>query len=494
MAKSAIGEYVHYHAINYEKYGIRRKDKGGSNSNYNFQAYLNTVKKRANTLNTSKGINAKDKQRIENLLTGLFQGKQTGHSNQIAKIQNWVNQQIKQEFENSMGDISKFWESGEILSNLPIGVKSIDTFSEDQSYTTAKVIKEKIEQLRINIQQNTDFSKNINQEQLNKLIQIEKECQNLLPRVSKEIENKVKIGNTNGRDGKWVSSQARVTSTTNIMQQLNELIKIYGAVPNISLQKGRMFELAVYAVLQTLQYNGVKTLNKFLTENIKNVVGDATTKVQIDTTNLANFTMQNINGYTKIGDAYISVKGTQNKTDIQVDYYGEEIKPLYISAKNTKSLNKNIKIVNGQSLLYILQDEESRFVNHYLNVASQHGNNKYVYDFGIRRQNAVKVVQYITAYKAISGDTYGKQDSSAGIFIINRGGKISILNIGEMISKAIKTSRNPNDYFAFDEGDEIFQNFQNNRADTIENRLNNLLNEIHSRKIVAYIKPSAQTL
>ena len=117
----------------------------------------------------------------------------------------------------------------------------------------------------------------------------------------------------------------------------------------------------------------------------------------------------------------ITKKGfeAQGKVDIEVEYKSGY---LPISVKNyTLAAQRDISLVSGTGLLFLLQDEFSDYVNHYLNVIAYHQDTGYGSEL---REQAYLATAYTVLYKAITGDVYGHfGDDVAEIFVVHDASK-----------------------------------------------------------------------
>lgn len=116
-------------------------------------------------------------------------------------------------------------------------------------------------------------------------------------------------------------------------------------------------------------------------------------------------------------DGKYTVKHSQGKIDIILSPEDKNLKPINVTAKNYSSLN-NIHVVSGQSLLYLLQNEDIDFVNHYLNLAClKDGDTKSKNEaFFI---DAATILSQSILSQVITGATYGKGTSEiAGVMVL----------------------------------------------------------------------------
>ena len=91
----------------------------------------------------------------------------------------------------------------------------------------------------------------------------------------------------------------------------------------------------------------------------------------------------------------------------------------------------------------MLQDLDSDFVNHFLNLYAAHGKMEGQKNVGIdnsrlaaMKSGILQEIKLILLYKGLTGDTSGR--SSANLFIINDSskGKVKVLDMYEIINRA----------------------------------------------------------
>lgn len=109
---------------------------------------------------------------------------------------------------------------------------------------------------------------------------------------------------------------------------------------------------------------------------------------------------------------------TQDKLDVQINWYGDT---LNISAKNYKLKDDSDKIhlVSGTSLLYIMQNENVDFINHWLNTVTV--NSFLSNDEPMNKnllQEAHTTMKTIILAKALTGQNLGR-NGVADTFVLN---------------------------------------------------------------------------
>ena len=86
--------------------------------------------------------------------------------------------------------------------------------------------------------------------------------------------------------------------------------------------------------------------------------------------------------------------------------------------------------------MFLIQDEHSSFINHYLNIIATHPDG----NVSAKITEAHEAMKYTILYKALTGDVYGRQ--AASIFLVNdnsQEGGVRIYEMKDLIEKAEET-------------------------------------------------------
>ena len=167
------------------------------------------------------------------------------------------------------------------------------------------------------------------------------------------------------------------------------------------------------------------------------------------------------------------------------------------SAKNInlKDSPKVIHTVSGTSLLYLLYDENDNFVNHYFNLFANHpdkrGNTS---GYTALRRSYFEILKLMIAYKALTGDTFGRSDNTADVFIINDSSgsnfRVKVFSIATLLQKFWD---NPSNNLGISNVTSIQRLYANRYVENSPSgiaRVRNVLNEAHQRKISASFNSS----
>lgn len=140
--------------------------------------------------------------------------------------------------------------------------------------------------------------------------------------------------------------------------------------------------------------------------------------------------------------------------------------------------------------MYLLQDEDPQFVNHFLNIFATHGqkgsNKASLTAFRNRMLEEVKLILF---YKALTGDTYGRKAANVFILNDNRTGRVKVYSIPDLIDKVaqkpIKGIQLNGKTFT------ASTSLKNNwHRDSAQARIGTLLAEAHSKKVKVSINAS----
>ena len=219
---------------------------------------------------------------------------------------------------------------------------------------------------------------------------------------------------------------------------------------------------------------------------------------------------QTVNIDTPYGKARTSVvnSGAQQKVDVVLQLPemidSPVLRPVTASVKNINlSKDFGISLVNGTNLFYLLSDEDPRYLRRVFNILAEHTGNIITQGgpsneynaralFADLRKEAWLSVKYLSAYKALSGDTFHRQ--AASLFIVNDNSNqqvyvLEISDIMNLIYKAVMQNNSALDeYFSFELSPKLlFNQWQ----DTVDQRMVKFIQDVHNRKINVAFRNSA---
>lgn len=434
----AIGDYVHYSLNGYLEHGITK--------NQTFQSYKSQkdiIRKKAKS--SAKQIKDVDLKKMEEAIMAIMQAEAEDNS-AVATARNNVSQYLNSLFTDLQSydfATGKFSLTGSKTSRVGQARSYYDV--EDilkRLNKTEQAIMEAIKEGQVN---EADIRERIDN------------LKNYYAKVQNDI-NKFKTSKG------WQKSLT-VKQTQQLKEQrreLNKLIKEFAAYPAVALQQGTFFE----AVLDQLPL----VAKEALTSEIR---GDIPEIVAMDKTKFAN---QYI---TKdFGDLLEKTSVSQGKVDVSVMW---DETPVNISAKSVDLNNYYIHLVTGSSLLYMIQDLNSNFVNHFLNIFAAHkGSSSRLSQMKLAMAQEIKL---ILMYKALTGDNYKR--TSANVFAVNdiNTGRVRLFDMYTLIDKVSKDQQG---IMGIQLNKKTFNEnikFNNSYAATPDERISRLLTDVHNRKV-----------
>lgn len=482
---STIGDYVHYRWSNYERRGIKRYDTVGAGSTYSFAAQKNKMK--AKWSGQSKMSDA-DKEQLRQNLAYIF-NSQAADGSDAAQIQTAIAEKLAAQFQDAMGNIN--WDTGDVValndsaaaSLKQSAISRIRTKS-SQKKMYVNTILSRIRNLETIIAGIT--SKTTKAKLTTQINQVKQEL-SAVSGLSMEYIQSCGLPTS----GKMAQGQTiSMDSADSLVKDLNSIVSKTKAAIDASGQKGSLFEYAAALSKLVGQEIGQEEIKKAL----KSVVGGNTSSTVVVKDNFTKSINWGSLGLQEAIDDYgnsVVVTGnSQQKVDVvyQLSDGGE----VGISAKSINPYSgRDISIVSGSPLIYLIGDIDSTFVNHYLNVTAHHEDGGPNGSLLTAVHEAMKVTLF---YKALSGDTQNRE--SADILLINNNkgsgiDSIQIYDINDLVNKAAENI----DAYA-----EITANGSKIDSLTFDNtwaiggwwdRVTRIVQQLHAQKISAALKVSA---
>lgn len=281
-------------------------------------------------------------------------------------------------------------------------------------------------------------------------------------------------------------------SITQNTKNVNDLIKnintaiMVESLPDNSA-RGDLGELFLVYANALLEGQIDENTEKLLDDSFKKAhwVGEKKSKVEIDWTKFD----PTINKYLKLTpESSINFSSNETKDKLDVIFSWENEK-LRISMKNyqLKDNSASIHLVQGTSLLYLIQNENPDFVNHWLNLLATS-------EESTRSQNKIKntfdrIMKLTIFAKALTGQNLGRS-GWADTFIINWRTKkkiyvfsmkdiIQAVDYNQQIAKISNYPKNlPNKKIVPPE---------NGSYDAAKKRIAFMLKDVHSYKLDVYL-------
>lgn len=475
---SAIGNYIHYTAKGYEEHGITRKGT--------FQTWRNQrneIIRKTAALRTS--LTPSDREELEGVLNSLL--RPAADNSMVEKARKEVEKIMIESFEDKAKEIN--WDTG----NIEWSQKKSDTLSTLHRHRSEGHLKIDLEEMFNKVNKLIEIiDKKAKIESNGKALSLE--CQRLA-RLARQIKDR--MDDNLKKDG-WVyglTNSKKILTDEQIIKYLNSLIETYAAYPAINLQKGTAFEAMIAMAPYVAQEMAAE-------EAAKQIKGSLPEEVIIDPDNFSSdYVLFNgpDNSYTIKTTGSVS----QGKVDVELAWNNKIAK---ISAKNVNLGNPyaQIHILSGSSLMFLIQDMDHDYVNHFLNLQVEHSvlNSKGGYKkvpknyFGENRKLIMQEMKIYLFYKALSGDNYKRK--AVDLFVINDNskGEVRVYSIEDIVNKVIYNSGALSQISVTDQSNVNIMNlplFKNDRVTgdaTEQQRITSVLAQVHATKISASLRPS----
>lgn len=270
-------------------------------------------------------------------------------------------------------------------------------------------------------------------------------------------------------------------TTKNLINEINKLIQEYAAMPIIDAENQMLFEKA----LNLIPAIGEENLDETIAAQIKDSLTGEKSKVEV-TIDKKNF--QERGWKMQLGDIYET--GIVSKDNIAITHeWNNEILNVVAKKLNLGNGYKLINLSSNLSLLALLQEANSEFVNHYLNLFTVHSDRAHVH-YQQQRDEFIPVLKLWLAYKSLSGE--GINDNLANVYVINKKDKVEVFSIanflkefekneGKFISVKINGGGNWKNLYS----NTWVQNSPSGIA-----RISHVLQEVHARKIAVSFNSS----
>lgn len=460
---SAIGYYVHWTAAGYNKTGInKQKQKPSIDAIAALQEQKKIIHNKIENYEQVKNTKSLENE-INKLLDLLGDRVEPDKKDWDKEARQWIETKLNNEFDNLQRlDFSD--ASVNYISQAEKGVGKIRT-----NYTSYKnwrnEVSNRIKELNLYLD---NFTKNKNREEY---LQAKKRIESLAKGIYKDT---YKILRDNSDE------EVREEPARNLIKEINNIIQEYASKPAIQLQGGTFFEY----ILELVPEMGENLANKEVEKRLESYYkGKDKVKVEIDETFFQDKSWKvDLGDITQNGQSSYS----QGKIDVAFDWQGQQ---MNISAKNINlSKPSFISLQKQSSLLYLLQDENSNFVNHYLNLFSRHsGKERLIY--ANQKNEYFNLLKLTLAYKGLTGESFGRGKNKVNVFVINmRKGtgksKVKVISISDIL-KAFEQNDSRNLGLTVEAGN-IKNLYKNKFVPKVPSgiaRINNVLAEMHKRKV-----------
>lgn len=457
---AGIGNYIHLTASGYLEHGI---SKNGRYRNYHSQVGNIRNKLKNNQVSNFKKI----KEDLESVLNSMMHSSPNNFY--AKKAQKIVLAELQKRFGETCGKIN--FDTGDVL--FP-DIDMDNVVGQLQPYDFKKNL-EKINSLEKILEKKLGRDSSV----LSDLQNLKNEYENIIKKIEEQFGEK-------GVPEKQRSSVSRKENLGQTREKINAMIEEYAAYPAINLQKGDTFEILLSLAPMVAKQTAAIEVGE--------VIGREAEQVSF---NLKNFDNKFLTQEFKNG--LIKTAASQGKIDVQINWEGEK---LGISAKNVNLNNNYVTLVSGTNLLYLLQDEDTSYVNHLLNILASHSissemsqkeknneENKIATIQGMRPA-AIRELRLILFYKALTGAINGRKP--ANLFIVNdssvSGGGVYVHSALDLFNKIAKnrTSLIGGDGLGIEGINKDFY-LSNNKASSSAERISALLSDAHAKKITVKI-------
>lgn len=466
-----FGEYIHLTAKNYRIYGINRASHGknGITAAAAISSTREKIKQRCEAISVpsiTKTTNLEKK--INNFINWL--GKDTKNKKR-EQDREYLNKIVLSAYDEALAKVD--WTNLDVsIAESRIG--TID--SKNKQGTSYTKIASKIRQLNSITE---DLKKGIaNVDNFNQIPSLEKKLEvvrNLYKDNYAELRRII-----SSSLGENISTEEK-----DMIKTLNYLIENYVPVIDIAQMKQDLFK----GIMDLIFVKGNELGEEEFFDRIEQVRYNPNFFVK----GMARKGKINVNREDNFGDLTRTIRTSPQNINIEFNYYRKENQALLKNidlAPNNKNKGQEITLVQGESLLNYLQDEDADFVNHYFNLFTTHEGRG---SWGGDKRAALETIKLISLYKSITGDSYGKNNKAELFIINNSAGAVSQVKVYS-IYDILKRANRYLDNYAFFRGAAFNNNFlyRNDRvkgrwARTGTQRIAKVLNQAHQMKIAVGI-------
>lgn len=486
---SAIGDYIHLYAKNYNKYGINKIEQGKSISATDaFAKQKALLNQKMN--NNHSAITEEEKLTLRKQIAYLMSTENAKNDTQVQILQQKIIDKLQKQFQEKLGTIN--FNTGQVTAQSIISernevLRQIE-YQDNQKFIFLKTIYNRIKIIQDMLDSITSQTKKEKLKQT--LSQINTALIELCNTTEQSIDELV------GINYKIYIQENNQNKVTSLVQDLNTIINSLISTLPINLERGTLFEYII-ALCQGVEYEIVDDeIEEMLQQSVK---GSEKFEITYDLNKFSKDfdpSLVKLNYTTKDKSGIISIIGSNSQGKVDVVIETRDNNTARVSAKNINlSNNFGIHVVSSSSLLYLIQNSNSDFINHYLNLAATHSQ---LNDQNINLQllgQAREELKLTLLWEAVSGDTFGRENAMADTFIINDNSKtgidsIQIYDIPDLVNKA---ATNLNIFVTITNGktsidDIIFTNIRSEIS--YKERLSKLLQEVYAQKITVALQPA----
>lgn len=468
---SAITEYIHYYQANYDKWGINRINTLKSENVT--ASFANTRNRLSNPSELFKLL--AEAKKIEEDYNNLFFPKTpTDFSKMLEEV---AQETLQEEFGAAAGKINK--ENFDVIGDKELRdykqkIKNVRKIIEvnnlKKEATTQQILTaiKKLTDVLLNLE-NTKNSSNVQ-------ARIER-AKVELNQIKKRIQTESGIKNLN--------MIKDIQTINNFIQQFNRSfsISMTGSVYN---QRGDLFEF----LLPLIKLKSTSLVGDELKKEMKSLVKAnnlGASEISISFADFLNMPESELSTSVTAKNFKMSIANVRSKTDVIVQY---EISPgryksIPVSAKSVSK--PHVKLVDNTSLYNVLVFSKNYdFIKHYLNIITWSKQGGRASDTQIHQAN--RLVQGLIMQLAAQGFDLNNPSQLLIMHDLSQR-KIKVYNIKALVyliqQQLLQGNSKYKGLIKGFEGDNytIHQYFE----ETVQKRLNYLLNEIKHKKLFAFI-------
>ena len=491
---SAIGDYVHLTAAEYYKHGTERFDENKTNFNLVpriFQDQKESLKRKMESRKAHEMLSPGQQKELSKALELLMRPEGSDSQiQQLNKIWEGMLEELSDEFEGNLGNVQR--DCANIFASYTFGenaktVKTIQT-KPNKGKETRKIKLQTILKRMKQLQQCDQLEQL--KSQLDKIYEELAKASNQSVEALRATNYNIDNDTIELASGIDMSNLLLVESQyENVVKALNKIIARTSGSAN--LQKGTMFEYMLAVAPLVCGKTTVDNLHDFIK---KSVVGWKKTKVSIDSSNffkgvdlksILNKYDQQINDHL-----YVSNSASQDKVDVLLRWNGKKI-PLSAKNVNLKS-GREIHLVSQASLLAMVADLNANYMNHFLNIVSQHKSPK---DSATIQTSLINEAHHslkrILMLEALEGYKTGAQQADFFVVNDNATGQVKIYSVAQLVLDAI--DQIDNFVKVTTNGDNDIENirFANDfQIKSYDQRITKLIGDVHAQKITVGLNPN----
>ena len=464
----SIGDYIHYTKAGYNKHGITEKDSSSSA----MEAYAT---QRAQCLNRIKSnLNKQIYVDVENFLNSMMYGSKSDNGEKYDKE---VVEELQKRVEEAFNE--KFPQFGLNFN------QGITVYHKNKSYVRSdkqKISKNELNRYLLTLKEMVDkkiLLTDAGNESIDDIIA-----------VKNQLEQYINSHASSPRETIDLSSDMM---GKDLMGEISRVLK-YQSLPYLQAV-GTVFEqwlaIASQYVDKKSDFEVNKIIDKFVQGSSRSNVTISKDKFSEKYVDLAAILNQSGSGGKWIPidetNSYQFSSPTQDKLDVIFQWKGDQ---LNVSAKNYKfAYSDKIHILGGSSLLYLINNENTDFVNHWLNCVAQSP------DSSALSKSVLDEAHSVMKLSILAQSLAGNKGQMADTFILNdrKNSRIYVRSLGEIAENIVGAGMQGLEIkdYPYTIPNKWEGSLEIKDPTLARVRITNLLANIHQRKISASIDAGA---